>query len=86
MDNYSDAVLKSLREISAAIDPAIKKINKLMVEWWKSVKATMDKINFGHRRRAGGRGVRYECDRRLWAARHSLRRRGGYDEISIFGP
>ncbi len=74
MENYSDVVLESLREISAAIDPAIKQINKLIIEWWKSVKATMDKINFWHRRRVGGRGVRYECDRRLWAARHGRKR------------
>ncbi len=74
MENYSDVVLESLREISAAIDPAIKKINKLIVEWWRSVKSTIGKICFGHRRRVGGRGMRYECDRRLWAARHGRKR------------
>ncbi len=74
MENYSDVVLESLREISAAIDPAIKQINKLIIEWWKSVKSKMDKINFWHRRRVGGRGVRYGRDRRLWAARHGRKR------------
>ena len=74
MDNYSDAALKSLSEISAAIEPAIKQINKLMIEWWKSVKSVIDQINFGNRRRVGGRGMRYECDGRLWAARHGRKR------------
>ena len=48
-------------------------------KWWEMMTATINRVmqvfdEFKIRKRIGGRGTSYECDRRLRAARHPRRR------------